>query len=123
MPNARSLPNSSNTERKILISPGYGAGWSTWIGSTRAHKAFALFDEKLIAAVEAGRDLGYDEDPKSPLGDFVRRFEKAFPDEAGGVYTGGARNLQVEIVHGQFMVDEYDGSESLTLRDDESKWF
>lgn len=119
-----SQPNSSDNERKILISPGYGAGWSTWIGSTRAHKAFALFDAKLIAALEAGQDdLGDDDDPGSPLGDFVRRFEEAFPDEAGGVYTGGARSLKVVIVHGQFMVDEYDGFESLTLRDDESEWF
>ncbi len=99
--------------RKILISPGFGAGWSTWIGTTREQTEFALFDSKLIEAVERGLT---DED----VADFEARFEKQFPSETA--YTGGARALRVVEVPGEFIVKEYDGSESLCLRDGED-WF
>jgi hypothetical protein len=99
--------------RKILISPGFGAGWSTWIGATREQKEFALFDAKLIEAVERGLT-------QADVDDFEARFEAAFPGES--CYTGGARDLCVREVEGEFLVEEYDGSESLRFRDS-GEWF
>lgn len=119
-------PAASEQTRKVLVSPGFGAGWSTWIGSSREQKEFALFDEALIAAVEAGCDLGVPEkyntepSPDSPIGDFLRRFQERFPGE--DPYLGGARDLTVEVVEGQFQVDEYDGSETVRTRSAED-WF
>ena len=109
--------------RKVLISPGLesAAGWSTWIGSTREHKQFALFDEKLIATVERGDDLGSADDPTSPLGDFVRRYRVAFPDEATP-YTRGAADLEVQQIEGPFTVIDYDGDERVIRRDGQ-EWF
>jgi hypothetical protein len=110
--------------RKVLISTGIGTGvgWSTWIGSAREQKEFALFDPKLIAAVERGDDLGTEDDPATPLGDFVRRLKEAFPELVDGPYTRGARSLEVQEVEGPFTVIDYDGAERIVRRDDQ-EWF
>lgn len=79
---------------KVLISPGYGAGWSTWEG-----KGLAT-DVRIIDAFEHGvseeemhqlcADLGY-----------------------GDIYMGGFDGLMiVEVPAGElFQIREYDGSE------------
>lgn len=89
---------------KVLISPGYGAGWSTWEGAGLAT------DARLIEAFERGisalemqelcADLGY-----------------------GDVYMGGFKNLTVvEVPKGTiFRIKEYDGFESIEVFDD-SDW-
>lgn len=89
---------------KVLISPGYGAGWSTWEGTRLAT------DVKIIDAFERGvsqeemhelcADLGY-----------------------GDVYMGGFKNLRiVEIPKGTiFRIREYDGYESIEFLDS-SEW-
>lgn len=38
--------------RKILYSPGYGAGWTTWCHDGQEHKRFMLEFQPLIDAVE-----------------------------------------------------------------------
>lgn len=89
---------------KVLISPGYGAGWSTWEDNGLAT------DVRIIDAFERGiskeemhklcADLGY-----------------------GDVYMGGFINLTiVEIPAGElFRIHEYDGYESIVIFDP-SKW-
>lgn len=89
---------------KVLISPGYGAGWSTWEGAglatdARLIKAF----ERGISALEMQElcaDLGY-----------------------GDVYMGGFKNLTIiEVPKGTiFRIKEYDGFESIEVFD-ESAW-
>ena len=84
----------------ILLSPGFGAGWSTW--AYDKHKEFALFDKRLVEAAEAGvRDIEpIVEDALGPDNDF---------------YCGGWRDIKVEwLPQGtHFRINEYDGSESL----------
>lgn len=89
---------------KVLISPGFGAGWSTWEGAGLAT------DARLIEAFERGIskeemkelciDLGY-----------------------GDVYMGGFGDLKiVEVPAGSlFQIREYDGSEYIEIFD-ESEW-
>lgn len=101
--------------RKVLISPGFGAGWSTWADGALKHDM--LFDAKLIAAVEDPDVDIYD----GALDDFVARM-KAKHGADTHIYTGGAHDLRVVEVEGQFHVDEYDGSESLCLRNDDKYW-
>ncbi len=115
------------TIRKVLISPGFGAGWSTWNRGSREIREFMLFHPGLIAAIEAQKDLGcppsFSHDsprPGSPLEQFVVEFREKFPGEEP--YLGGADQLKVKLVDGQFIVEEYDGSESLRLRDAEEDW-
>lgn len=45
--------------RKILYSPGYGAGWSTWGGNTTAQKKFMLEYKPFIEALEREGDDVY----------------------------------------------------------------
>lgn len=90
---------------KVLISPGFGTGWSTWNDPRMA------FDECLIRAFECGiseedmKDLcvkcGYDDVYGSPP------------------YMGGFSQLKViEVPSGAvFRIHEYDGSESIEILD------
>ena len=91
----------------ILYSPNYGAGWSTWYyGEDKEVKDFLLHDEKLVEMVENKVD-------SSVIESYV---ESVYPE----VYTGGADTLTVEWVKEgtQFRIDEYDGSESLIINND-----
>lgn len=48
--------------RKILYSPGYGAGWSTWGGDTPEQKKFMLEYKPFIEALECEGDDAYQPD-------------------------------------------------------------
>ena len=106
--------------RKILISPGWGAGWSTW---NKEYRDDFIFNEDLIAAIERGDPPreGTEDDPQTTLGAFHQwlKLKHAPDDEDFYAYYGGANQLQVVEVNGPFIVEEYDGFESLRLRDDE----
>lgn len=89
----------------VLYSPGYGAGWSTWNDCPEC-----LFDPDIVALVESG----VSEEAIS---------EKAKEKWSGNnscFYSGGARDLTIEwIPEGtQFIVHEYDGSESIRYIED-----
>lgn len=87
----------------VLVSPGFGAGWSTWGGGE-----WALFSPDVVAWVEAGKP-----------GD-IDNIIAANPD-APAFYTGGAKGLEIEWVPvgTQFRIVEYDGSESLITNNDD----
>lgn len=90
----------------VLVSPGYGAGWSTW---TSVGGDVALHSPELVEAVEAGATA-------DELKALVARL---FPN----AYKGGVAQLRVEWVKlGQrFRIVEYDGNESLE-RCEEVDW-
>lgn len=82
----------------VIVSYGYGAGWSTWAVEPEA----ALFAPDVVAWIEAGR-------PDDP--EVIEAFgEKYGP--AGGLHQASIEWLPKGT---QFMVDEYDGAESLTI--------
>lgn len=88
----------------VLYSPGYGAGWSTWEGE---YEEEILYSPEAVAWVEGGKE-----------GDLV------LPEHLSDVYMGGADQLEIKwLPEGTaFQIDEYDGWESLFMRDD-SGWF
>ena len=95
---------------KVLISPGFGAGWSTWNDPRMA------FDERLIRAFECGISK---EDMK------VLCEECGYTDMYGvGPYMGGFDSLKVVEVPTDtlFQIKEYDGSESIEYFD-EDDWY
>lgn len=101
---------------KILYSPRFGSGWST-VMTEGGHDSmvFALSYKPLIEALESGS-----EDRKK---DAVAQFECDYEAKFGHpVYTGGARDLAVAEVTSSFRIDEYDGRESIIMRDD-TAWF
>lgn len=95
---------------KVLISPGFGAGWSTY-----GCKEMAT-DKELIELFEKGCTC---EQMRQLL------ISKNFKDVYGGYpYMGGFGDLTVEEVPpGRlFKINEYDGAESIEFFD-EDEWF
>lgn len=110
---------------KILYSPGFGAGWSSWCSDEREAQVFMLTYKPLIDALEAGKDIGAGNSssseprPGSILDDFARAYKERFGDVP---YLGGARDLTVTEVTEPFRIHEYDGSESVECRE-KIGWF
>lgn len=87
----------------VLVSYGYGAGWSTWADANQAETA--LFDRRFVEAAEAG------------VVDIEPLCKEIFGDDY--FYTGGWP-VSIEWVPqgAQFTVDEYDGAETLLFISD-----
>ena len=85
----------------VLISPDFGAGWSTW----NSEIPEIIFDPVVVGMVEDGTDSKTIE----------AYCEAKYPDG----YFGGADDLVVQWVPvgTQFRVHEYDGSETLEFKD------
>jgi len=94
--------NKLNQDGKVavLYSPGFGAGWYTW---NYEHPEI-LFDPAIVKFVE-----------KEKWDELATYVELKYPE----IYTGGMRELTVEwIPEGAlFKVNEYDGSESIELKE------
>ena len=91
----------------VLVSPGFGAGWSTWAYCGREdNRDFMLHDSTLVTMVERG--------------DSVEAIESYVTAKHPDTYCGGADGLTIEWlpVGTAFRIHEYDGSESVEIRDD-----
>jgi len=92
---------------KVLVSPGFGAGWSTW----NYNIPELLFDPVIVRMVEDGTSA-----------ETIEAYCIAKYSSGYG-YFGGSADLEVVLVKtgSEFIVHEYDGSETLQLKD-EMKW-
>ena len=86
----------------VLVSPGFGAGWSSW--NYRCPEL--LFDPEVVKMVEDGTGAET----------IVMYCEAKYPEG----YFGGADDLEVRWlpVGTCFRIHEYDGSESLEIKED-----
>ena len=94
-----------NNKVAVLVSHGYGAGWSTWDN----HKEIA-WDKRVVEFfLENGPDV---EEEK------LKEFMKSIGYE--NVYLGGWDGIRVEWVNvgDSFRITEYDGDETLETKDD-----
>ena len=93
----------------VLISPGFGAGWSTWADSE--YRNDCLFDPWIVDVILNGE---YSLEEK--LERIAAHCAMKYPD----MYLRSLEDLTVKWVPegSAFRVDEYDGSESIELRDD-----
>lgn len=84
----------------VLVSPGFGAGWSTW--NSGEHFETMCMDAEIVQAV-------LDKDIDKAVG--------IAKQKCGDFYEGGAKKLTVEWVKkgAAFEIVEYDGSESLRV--------
>ena len=84
----------------VLVSPGFGAGFSTW-----GYPTEAIFDPTLIELVE-----------NQKVQEAVDYCEDKWPKE----YSGGVQDLRVVWVPegSEFVIEEYDGAESLMLKEE-----
>ena len=90
----------------VIVSPAYGAGWSTWTLGGRDIQDFMLFDSTLVDMIERGVSVETIEEHVTSM----------YPE----TYCGAADNLTIEWlpVGTSFRIHEYDGSESVEIRDD-----
>lgn len=100
----------------VLISPGYGAGWSTWADKYQQERM--LFDPELVSIVLRWQRPLKDWEETRRISE-LKQYVEGNPNYEG-VYLGGLGDLYVEwLKPGQkFIVHEYDGSESLFLLDE-----
>ena len=84
----------------VLVSPRYGAGWSSW--NTEYEEL--LFDPGIVELVEQKK--------WQELETYVTL---KYPD----IYQGGMPDLEIQWVPqgAEFVIEEYDGAESLKLKD------
>lgn len=84
----------------VLVSPGFGAGWSTWQGYE------CLFTPEVVEWVLAGK-------PRDAQPDWENLYDEEF-------YAGGAEDLYIVWVPigRKFRVTEYDGAENLEYEDE-----
>ena len=104
--------------RKVLYSPGFGAGWTTWSTElSRANQLLMLEWPPLIAAVEAGE---HPTESHPAVVSLLAEIRKTEPD--ADPYLGGLDQLQVAVGSGQVRIEDYDGNESVHWRDDADEW-
>ena len=97
-------------KRKILVSPGYGAGWTTWNPGEVAR--YMLDYEPIISAIERGETVGEDHPAVLKLqAECLEKFGESH------VCVLGADDLIVVEVDGPVHVTEYDGYESFDTPD------
>ena len=92
----------------VLISPGFGAGWSTW--ADREYLPDVVFDPWIVDILLSDQ---YNTKEKH---DRIRAHcNLKYPD----MYLGGLRDLTVEWIpqDSWFKVVEYDGSETIELKE------
>jgi len=105
--------------RKILVSPGYGAGWSSWISGSKEMVQFVAEYQPIIEFLENG---GVKEDKEFEK--LLEELENIIYEKFGiSIYTGGAKNLVVKEVSGPYMIKEYDGSESIIEQENTDLWY
>lgn len=86
----------------VLVSPGFGAGWSSW---AHEYAEFLLFDKSLVEMAQR----------KASTEEVEAHLKRVLNDEY--VYCGGWDQIKVEWVDNgtAFRIDEYDGSERLIV--------
>ena len=87
---------NENDELGVLISPGFGAGWSTWNDEELA------YDKRIIEKWLQGAT-------SSEMCDYVESLGYSRP------YMGGYEDLELEFIPRgtMFCIHEYDGAESV----------
>lgn len=116
--------NEDKTAIAVLISNGYGAGWSTWNNEYEEPFQIAYdkrvvefwmnhHDEEFIERI-SWSTFDYDEDRcDNELEEFLNSIGY------GGIFTGGYDGLGISWVPvgSRFEITEYDGSEGLYILD------
>lgn len=114
--------------RKILYSPGFGAGWTTWNSSKPEVAKYMLEYKPIIDFLEKGNKFtnedccDYDNDGKiHPL---LKQLQKECEEKFDESYICvlGADQLRVAEVSGLVRIKDYDGSESIEEQGECEGW-
>lgn len=104
--------------KKILISPDFGAGWSSWNDGEVGR--YMLTYQPIIDFLEAGNSFAYEDCHGKDIGGkathpLLIQLQKECMEkfEVDHVCVLGAEDLVVTEVSGLYRIKEYDGSESI----------
>ena len=91
----------------VLVSYGYGAGFSTWHYGTKEENETLMFSPEIVEMLESGK--------KNEIDENWIEYNLGIKD----VYTGGVIGLDIAwLREGQpFYIYEYDGAESIVTKD------
>lgn len=108
-----------NGKVAVLVSPGYGAGWSTWNGFRGIVTAEELMFDPTIVKLTIQKDL------EEITSDQHYQLVEAYCTEKWGkdtIYCGGVDDLEIVwIPQGTlFKINEYDGSESIEYKENDN---
>lgn len=122
------LSYTDNDEIEILISPGFGGGWSTWNDdciNLAIDKRIINYFKKNGTGVDKKNRLSHDQFDDLKYKEFKNQL-KEFLESIGynNVYTGGWKDIVIETVkpNCKFRIDEYDGSEELIKYEQDTLW-
>ena len=103
--------------RKILYSPTYGAGWSSW--QYKVPTNFACEYQPIIDAVEQGESLTEDH---PIIQQYVEECQETF--DIGHVCVLAADSLAIYQLEDEekYQISEYDGSESVKIKNSQ-EWY
>jgi hypothetical protein len=112
--------------RKVLYSPGYGAGWVSWCSGSDELKKFMLEYPPIIEYLESGKDfkkIDFHKVKHLPDGqlknteflpDCIQQFIKDSWEKFKQIpYLGGVQDLEVAEVEGAVQITDYDGYEEI----------
>jgi len=103
--------------RKIIYSPGYGAGWSTWLHNVPTD--FACEYEPLIEAIENEEDINADHEV---MKQFTKEAEEKFDTT---IYDSTMNNyFEIKEIEDdeEYKISVYDGNESVEVKSRE-QWY
>ena len=122
--------NKKHTTYAVLVSPGYGCGWSTWNDEFKK----LAFDKRIVEyVVEHKKDKKQWDSDWSPIfgpgmckgeNDF-RKFLDSIGYNSDMIFCDGMRNIEVRKVdvHAIWHIKVYDGHEELQIvNTDEDEW-
>lgn len=94
---------NENGQIGVLVSGGFGAGWSTWGGDSE----FLSMDKTLV-------EMKLNDAPESEVEAYCEKIKDDSP------YMGGWSDARIEWLDkgASFTIEEYDGSESLRMISD-----
>jgi len=97
----------------VIVSPGYGAGWSTWADE---HAEQALFSPEVAEYILAAEASGTE-----PDSEWAEEWALKTLGQGHFMFCGGFSSCRVEwVAEGdRFRIGEHDGFESLTLLDED----
>jgi hypothetical protein len=87
----------------VIYSPGYGAGWYSW----NTEYPDILYDPRVVEWIENGKNFNEEDD-------LVNYLQQTYPD---GYFSLDDLSIRWLSLGTMFRVDEYDGSESIAIKD------
>jgi hypothetical protein len=108
--------------RKILYSPGYGAGWSTWNSGEVAR--FMLVYQPIIDFIEGGNSFTNDDTDEKTIHPLLKQLQDECREKFGKEYVCmlGADDLEIFTTNKRVRISEYDGFESIEEEGEFEEW-